>query len=74
MIIAPAEEGLMLHAPSGSEPAPLRFDTQDSGVVGDQTFRFLRDRPASQPWALALDLRVLRRYPAGDQAMSGSSG
>jgi len=74
LIIASAEDGLMLRAPSGGEPARLRFDTQDSGIVGDQTFRFLRDRPGAPPWALALDLRVLRRYPAGDQTMSGSNG
>lgn len=63
--VEPAGKGWVLKGPTNPEPLAMRFATPDSGVVGDQTFRFLGGEPASAPWALALDLRVLRRCPTG---------
>lgn len=68
-VVEPAGNGWVLRTPASVDPEPLRFDSSASGVVGDQTFCFLGDEPASAPWALALDLRVLRSEPAlGDVA------
>ncbi|MGB7242155.1 MAG: serine hydrolase domain-containing protein, partial [Sulfitobacter sp.] len=52
---------LLLTGPAMPHAQQLLFSGPDSGTVGPQTFRFLSTTPHAQPWALALDLRVLRR-------------
>lgn len=74
LVVEAGSTGWTLRAHPGVSSRPLHFVWSDGGVVGGQTFRFLRKTPGETPWALALDLRILRRYPAGDHSMSGSRG
>lgn len=54
---------LCLEKGAGRSFEVFRFAGEDSGVVAGQTFRFLPSGER-EPWALALDLRVLRRERA----------
>jgi CubicO group peptidase (beta-lactamase class C family) len=43
-----------------AKPIPFSFIDKQGGIVGDQSFRFLKHRKSDvTPWALALDLRIL---------------
>ena len=53
---------LFLIASDHSTQKPFNFIDKQSGIVGEQTFRFLLPKEAdTTPWALALDLRILPR-------------
>ena len=59
LVKAPGSTLFMTKA-DGSCQLPMRFFDDVSGIVGNQNFRFLHYEQAStQPWALALDLRIL---------------
>lgn len=60
-VIEQIDHALVLTCPSAPQARRLHFAGSDHGTVGPQTFRFLSVSTQSEPWALALDLRVLRR-------------
>ncbi len=55
------KDQLVVSSPVAPQAQRLQFSGPDNGSIGPQTFRFLCASPQSKPWALALDLRVLRR-------------
>jgi len=60
-VVKQVDGALVLTSLSAPQAQVLRFAGPDYGTVGPQTFRFLSSSVQSQVWALALDLRVLRR-------------
>lgn len=51
---------LFLISDDHTTPRPFHFIDKQSGIVGEQNFRFLKKAEADiKPWALALDLRIL---------------